>query len=430
MLKYKFKTLNNMNIISPRTKMFYMFMMFIWVASVSPLTGFNFGKNPILMPIYCLILIYFHIKYCKYSYRPLKSFIIIYISWFVLNIIKNGGFQNLNFVPIYSILIVHVAFNIFNKDEFIHYFIKILVFFSSISLITWLLVNILGVPMVNFMRSISVIEPSSPADSYCILTGICSHIEMGIRRNLGFTWEPGRYSCWVLLGMYFYLIKRKFKIFPIKQNKAFIILFMSLLSTMSTTGYLGLFVILLFYLVNKKSNSQKILLITLSILIIPSILSLSFMWEKIHSLTNLDEGLQSINYYSGQGQEEICPQRFTGLYVSSLNFIHDIWLGYNNSINSYFNVEYMERMAIVEPSEGILRILGKYGLFVGILLYLCLVKSSRFLSKAYDYKGRYFFLLFFVVISFSYDFWENCIFMYIYLSVFYHNLDKRYFNVI
>lgn len=37
-------------------KIFYMFMMFMWVASVSDYTSFNFGKNPIFMPVFLIIL--------------------------------------------------------------------------------------------------------------------------------------------------------------------------------------------------------------------------------------------------------------------------------------------------------------------------------------------------------------------------------------
>lgn len=45
-------------------KVFYMFMMFMWVASVSDYTSFNIGKNPIFMPIFLIILAFYYIKYC------------------------------------------------------------------------------------------------------------------------------------------------------------------------------------------------------------------------------------------------------------------------------------------------------------------------------------------------------------------------------
>ena len=41
--------------VSYSAKVFYMFMMFMWVASVSDYTSFNIGKNPVLMPIDILL---------------------------------------------------------------------------------------------------------------------------------------------------------------------------------------------------------------------------------------------------------------------------------------------------------------------------------------------------------------------------------------
>lgn len=411
-----------------KAKLFFMFMMFLWVASVSPLTGFNFGNNPILMPLYCIILSYYYNRYCKYSYKPVIIFISIFIFWLMLNSIKYHSFQGMKFIPIYSIIIAHIAFNIYDNDEFLYYFEKVLVFFASISIVTWVLVNIIGSPMVNFMRTISVISPSPPTDSYCFLTGICEHVEMGIRRNLGFTWEPGKYSCWLLLGMFVNLIRNSFIIYPVRCNKTFFLLLVSLISTMSTTGYVSFVIIILFYFMNVNSNVSKFILIILCVSIIPTILGLSFMWDKIHSLSDLDKGIGAIEYYTREGQETVCPQRFTGFYVSLQNFIHDFWLGFNKTENSFFSVVYMENKVLVESSEGILRMLSRYGIFVGLFFYVCLIKSTILLSHSYNYKGTYIFMLLFLMISFSYDFWENCILMYFYLCAFYNKYDSRYFS--
>ena len=162
--------------------------------------------------------------------------------------------------------------------------------FCSISLVVWLLANIMGAPFVSFMRSISVIQPSSPTETYSFLFGLCSHIQMGIRRNLGFTWEPGRFACWILLGMYFNLVRNKFNI----KNKSFIILFLSLLTTLSTTGYSLLVVLILFVLMNKKSKLSKVIIVLCVVLVFPTVWGLSIMSDKIEGLMDLDAGLGSI----------------------------------------------------------------------------------------------------------------------------------------
>ena len=413
--------------VSYSAKVFYMFMMFMWVASVSDYTSFNIVKNPVLMPIFLIILIYYYVRYCHKSFRPLWAVLFINIFWNIASYVKYGGFVGINFPPFYSIIIAHVAFNIYDRQDFLRIFEKVLVMFCSLSLIVWLAANVIGTPFVSFMREISVIKPSPPAETYSFLFGLCSHIEMGIRRNLGFTWEPGRFACWVLLGMFVNLIRHQFRIESIWKNKNLYILLFSLLTTLSTTGYSVLGILILFVLINKKSYLSKFVIASIVLLVVPSILSLSFMSEKITDLMDLDAGINAINYYSAEGQEIICPQRFTGLWFSFQNFIHDPWLGFNQLTNSYTVDVIFNHSVIVAPSEGILGIFAKYGILFGAFFYYWLIKSSFLLSKTMQYKGKWVFFIFFIAISLSYDFWENCILMYFYLAAFYQKVDRRYF---
>lgn len=413
-----------------RAKTFFMFMMFMWVASVSDFTSFNIGKNPVLMPVFILILAYYYMRYCYKSYKPLLIVLGLYVVWNILSFLKYGGLIGVNFPPFYSVIIAHVAFNIYDKNEFLYLFNRILVRLCALSLVVWLCANLIQAPFVSFMRSISVIAPSSPAETYSFLVGLGSQIEMGIRRNIGFTWEPGRFACWCLLGLYVQLILNDFKFQKMKSNKGFYILLFALISTLSTTGYSVLVILILFFQLNSKSNFSRIFVAIVVVSILPTILGLSFMSDKIVSLMDVDSGFNEVNYYGLQnGQQEVCPQRFAGLYFSFLNFINDIWLGFNQIFKSYVTEVLFRGSVIVAPSEGIVGILSRYGIFVGGFFYYWLIKSSSYLSKSLGYKGKWMFFLFFMGISFSYEFWENCIFMYFYLCAFYHKYDSRYFEV-
>lgn len=415
------------NVIVPyKAKAFYMFMMFMWVASASDYTSFNVGKNPILMPVFLIILAIYYIKYCHKSYKPLWIVLIVNIVWNIASYFKYGGFISINFPSFYSIIIAHVAFNIYTKEDFLYYFEKMLVMFCCLSIVVWLCANLIGQPFVLLMRAISVIKPSPPTETYSFLFGLGSQIEMGIRRNLGFTWEPGRFACWILLGMYFNLVRNKFNI----RNKHFCILFFSLLTTLSTTGYSLLVVLILFVLMNKKSKLSKVIIVLCVVLVFPTVWGLSIMSDKIEGLLDLDAGLGSIEYHSVKdGMAIVCPQRFTGIYVSFMNFVNDIFLGFNQLSNSYVSAVLYKHSVIVAPSEGIIGILAKYGIFYGAFFYYWLIKSSSYLSSSLGYKGKLMFFLLFMGISFSYEFWENCILMYFYLCAFYHKFDVRYFEV-
>jgi len=299
-----------------------------------------------------------------------------------------------------------------------------------LSLVVWLLANVIGDPFVNFMTSISVLPgPQPPTETYSFIVGLGSSFELGLRRNIGFTWEPGVFSCWVLLGLYVNLIRHNFKFFDIKHNKSFIILLITLATTLSTTGYAAFSIIILFILLNKKSVSIKIVVLIAVIAIIPTVLGLSFMSDKIEGLMDIDAGISSTNYEGTTlGMSVVTPQRFTGFYFSWLSFIHDPLVGFSQYSNSYVTQVLFGNAVVVAPSEGILYNLATYGVFMGLFFYYWLIKSSIYLSKAYHYKGTMMFLIFFLTISFSYSFWENCIFMYFYLCAFYKKFDKRYFD--
>lgn len=396
---------------------------------MSDYTSFNFGKNPILMPIFLLILGYYFIRYCKLSLKPIILYISVFAIWTMLSIWKYGGNPGFHYPPFYSIIIAHIAFNIFNKDDFLRTFENILVKLCSLSLIVWLLANIVGDPFVNFMRAISVISPQPPTETNSFLVGLGSQFEIGLRRNIGFTWEPGVFSCWILLGMYVNLIRHKFVVLNIQVNKSFFILLATLFSTLSTTGYTAFAIILLFILINKRSLPFKLFAIIIVALILPTIIGLSFMGDKIVGLMDLDAGINVIEYHNSVDKMGVVtPQRFTGLYCSFLNFIHDPLLGYNQDALSYVSSAIFGGTVEVAPSEGILKNCAMYGVFVGLFFYYWLYKSSVYMSKAFHYKGTLMFLIFFVTISFSYGFWENCIFMYFYLCAFYKNFDRRYFD--
>ncbi len=392
-------------------------MMFMWVASVTPLTGFNMSKNPILMPIYVLIILYYIVRYCNKSIKPLMAVISIFGIWYVASCIKYEGIQGIQFQPIYSILIAHVAFNIYTKKEFLYLFEKYLLFFCCLSLIVWISVNLATSTVLPFMHSIAVVENQPPTETSSFIVGVGSQITMGVRRNIGFTWEPGKFSCWVILGMFLNLIRHRFKLNS-KNNISFWILMATLLSTLSTTGYALLAVIILFYIMN-RGGKARLLVIVLVSLLLPSIIGLSFMGEKIMGLSNVEGDITAVYYYSSQGQEVITPQRIAGFYFDILNFIHDFWLGYNQNENSYVSRVFFDGISVV-MSNGVLNILAKYGIFVGIFFYYWLFRSSKYLSKELNYNGEYMFAILFLVMSISYDFWENCILMFFYLSSFYN----------
>lgn len=402
-------------------KYLFMFLMVMWVARTTPLTSFKIGENPILTPIYIGILIYYFFKYCKATSKPLLLFLTIFGLWYMCICFKYGGIQNINFTFIYSIIIVHIAFNIFRYDEFAFFYEDIIVKLSLISLVVWGLANLFPSTVPNFMHQIAVFEDHPPTETNSIIVGLGSQISMGIRRNIGFTWEPGRFSCFIILAIFFNLIRQNF---AIRNNKNFFILLITLLSTLSTTGYSVFGIIILFYILN-TTVSSKFATILLTIIILPSIVGLAFMGEKIEKLFDIEAEISAINYSFNYGVDVVCPQRIVGLHFEFMNFIHDFWFGYNKEANSYINHTLFNGV-IVTSTQGLIP--SKNGILMGAFFYFWLWQSSLLLSKTFCYKGKYIFMFLFMMINISYDFWENCIFMYLYFSSFYHFFSRKYFS--
>ncbi len=406
-------------------KYFYMLMMFIWIGRASPYTGFNMSENPVLMPVYLIIIGYYYLNYCNKTYKPLLMLLSIFAVWTLLIFLKYGNLNEYSFQFIYYLIIVHVAFNIYSKREYLYLFEDVLVKLCLLSLVVWILVNVFPSNIVPFMHSIAVYENRPPMETTSILVGIGSSFEMGLRRNIGFSWEPGVFSCFVAMGLYVNMVRNRFNIFPFAVNRNFYVLLITLLTTLSTTGYVLIAVLGLFYLMNKSVKGRIIPLIIAAIFI-PIVDGFSFMTDKIVGTMDLDANINAINYYAQEGMAIITPQRFAGFYFEWLNFIHDFWLGYGNYKQSYASSVLFDGIVYLDMSNGIVRIFAKYGIFVGIFFYYWMLKSSVFLSKSFHYKGKYLFALLFLTMSFSYDFWENNLLMFFYLSTFYLVCSNSY----
>lgn len=414
----------NAKINPSKAKVFYMFMMFMWISRASPYTGFNISENPILMPVYLAIIGYYYLNFCKKSIKPLLLLLSVLAVWSFAIFIKFGNLDNYSFQFIYYLVIVHVAFNLYSRNEYLFLFEDILVKLSLLSLLVWMLVNVFPATVVPFMHSIAVFEDKAPMETTSVLVGIGTSFEMGLRRNIGFSWEPGIFASFVALGLYVNLIRNKFKIFPFMENKNFYILLLTLFSTLSTTGYMSLLVICFFYMLN-RSISSKVMVLMVIVLIFPTVAGFSFMSDKILGLMNIDEEIAAVNYWGSQGRETVCPQRFSGFVFEWFNFIHDFWFGYGHYSQSYTSNVLFGNVNVA-VSNGILYILAKYGVLVGAFFYYWMIRSSVFLSKSLNYKGMYVFALLFTLLGFSYDFWENNIMMFFYLSTFYMACSKSY----
>ena len=136
------------------------------------------------------------------------------------------------------------------NDQFFFYFFKLLYWLCGISLILYVLINILKVPFPNVVTS---------PENYSYF--IYSTSEYHILKNQGMFWEPGAFAGIITLclalnfnNLHYYWQEHRLKL---------MVVVLALLSTQSTTGYLVTFIIAASYILNKKNKGLAFVLLPL-----------------------------------------------------------------------------------------------------------------------------------------------------------------------
>ena len=387
-------------------------MMFLWSARTVELLEFG-SENAGLSVVYFLIIIYYLIRYSrKQLYKPLFSILCVFFIWYIAICFKYGEIQSIYAGILISTVLAFCAFCIYKRSEFFFYAERVLTHLCVLSLVVWGLYCLFPSVVGSVMDSLSVGNNDSTMRANLLVVGIGNQDVEGfsLKRNIGFTWEAGRYSCFLVLGLFINLSLHKMSISWV-NNKSFYILLLGLLSTISTTGIMSSLVVLLYYVYN-KSAAYRSAIIVLGWLLLPALWGLSFIGDKIGELLDYEEEISNMQYIFSEGSVSITPQRITGAYLEFQNFIHDFWLGYVTNENSY-TVKYLFSGADVWLSDGFIQIFSMYGIFIGSFFYILLFRSSLLLSNVFNTKGTLLFAFLFIMISFSYSFWNSSIFLYI-----------------
>lgn len=302
----------------------------------------------------------------------------------------------------YLYAIVICAFTIYQcfKDDFFDRFINVSLKLSLVALVGWALV------LINhdaiYQIAMNVGQPGYGISHSLYIFSIPETLNGGIVwRNCGYCWEPGRYACFLCIAILFFIYKYGL----LWRDKRFLVLLIALISTQSTTGYILFFVILaLIQLKGLKFNPFYMIPI---VVLFYFVLSLPFMQQKIIELSDVSDTETSVyNFMTYQNDDEyIVPQRFQAMLFQLENFRNMHFLtGDGIQTNFYLN----RVMGIrVNLAEGILGILIRYGLIIGLFMYTLLYKSSILISQKLSGSKSIAFLLVFIVANFSYYLWED-----------------------
>ena len=400
----------------------YFVVMVIYMAQVDQYTSRMVGTLsspyfPFFFPIILTIILLDRNK-VSFDDKRLIRLCLTFAIWVVLLIAHKRSYgsdqYSYYFFLFYSIIIAYIHVQVFGKT-LVPLYENIMMKFSLISLVLW------GISVI-YPGSASFFSQFPQAGNYgnnmfYIFTWtdpfrIETATYNGIVRNCGFTWEPGRFAIMLLLALYCNLARNGIKF---KGNWSGIILLLALLSTQSTTGYVGIIALYSIFAF-KKFDVQYIFAFFIFVVPVAYQLSkLEFMNEKIEEQLDLDTDLKKINTsidYVNKVKESNeyvgSLARFPSMYFEIINIEHDPWLGYGrNTGRSYFSQRISGNYILV---GGLLKMFGEYGIPLGIILYIILFRSSSVIGREFKVRKVTLFILFLIILV-SYPLFITPVFM-------------------
>lgn len=234
-------------------------------------------------------------------------------------------------------------------------------------------------------------------------------INKGILRNCGFAWEPGAFSNFLVLAIILNLARNNFNL----KNKRFWILLIALVTTFSTTGYLALSFVMIWYLFNLNFNKKMFLMPAAFILAI-YLSSLPFMTEKIVTVS-ADPKIQlnKIISRSYETHNRYSLGRFSGFLMDWENLKNNPIIGYGG----HGELTMVGKLSIKAHSvNGIGKWMAMFGTVGLIIFFYTYIKSLKNLSRLYDFQKPIILLGSILVLGFGFEIIQSGLFFAFQLS--------------
>ena len=229
-------------------------------------------------------------------------------------------------------------------------------------------------------------------------------LSKGIPRNAGFCWEPGAFSCFIVIAIYFQLVCDSYKI---ELNKLrYFVFFLTLLTTHSTTGLAGALVVFLGYLFNLKKESRGKYLIFAVLIALPLAFVLPDQLDKVEEQLSEDLAEQVLAIDASEHEKGL--GRFQSIYILAIDFFDNPILGIGANRES----TWVSRMGIdANPTSGVGNMMATYGLFLMLPFMWVLAMTSRTIAGRAGGRAGFVFFLVVIVLGFSFSVIETPIFL-------------------
>ncbi len=292
----------------------------------------------------------------------------------------------------FKFVLTSYLFCLILKEKTLYYLVKVISHLAMISLVFYVLQFYQDGAILKAIgaafESITVKTYSLRYSNFLIFTYDTVHYY----RNSGFCWEPGAFGSFLTIALLFNFLMNDFKL-----NKEAFIITLAILTTVSTTAYLG--VSLLFFLRYRVLNKgSKVTIIAFVILLAIAIPNVPLLGEKIVEIYDQDirdlKRIEELSTYYDDVQRQIPLNRFASVIFLYEQFDWKLFLGVSNQYDEYYKYEYN-----INISNGIMDFITKFGV-VG--LFVLLYRYGT-LCKMYLRKTEYvmYSILILLILSFG-----------------------------
>ncbi len=323
-------------------------------------SGIPFFTTSILyMPLFAILLFVFLLR--KESFDI--SFLLVILSLVTITAIQSYVF---NFFSLQTsvgvflrVLTAYLLVKIL-KDRFIPYFIQTLYVIAIISLPLYLLVSF-SPAVVDALKTVSNSIQFFNISQQNLPTIIVYNLyRVHEIRNTGPFWEPGAFAGFLVLALMFNEFVQNQK-----RKKIRIVLFITILTTFSTTGYLALSGFLAFYFFAKvKSPLTKMIVI----LLIPAsgylaYSNLDFLGKKIEA--QIERATSGADPY----RTDLNTQRFLNVLRDVIDFKGHETVGRGSNPKTRYSYNPDQQIRTVGLTDILVRMGLPFALLMLVLLY-------------------------------------------------------------
>jgi uncharacterized membrane protein len=335
--------------------------------------------------IVIVAILFFRGRFTDRFNNNMKLFLVYFVFIYLSQSMLFEKTNNLAFIFILgrSVLLPFFLLSI-TRRTFIPAYINIIIFFSIVSLIFWALSNLYP----NFYEFTSTIPVKYGTDllpdnnKMFIIYTYESVSVYGIIRNPGPTWEPGGWAVFLTLALILNMMRGK-KLFTIAN----ILIIANIITTFSTTGYLGLAIIFLHFLMFSKTTNAIIKILSVPIFLYWFFIfynSSEFMSQKIQT---------SIEDAKNRNITETRSGRFFTLRKAAVTFAR-----YPVSGRGLIAATYAEEGEEEGSGYGIIDLGSRFGIPALILYLIILFRSIKLLNRISGVQNKLFAITAFIVL--------------------------------